>query len=428
MARASPRVAPITAKRMQRRVIEPGVLAGLGGRRLPHRQLGRILLRSRFPDGLPRPGRSAAGDPPVLSAGANAGSTGKHLSACRGHMDVLDARAAGTARSGSAGTVRGCWRLTDATATGWVSRPRCPRPQEYAAKLAVVQAAAAEAGENRGSITRRCIASRVTARRAARRGPCSTPKPSVAWARCARRSVAAKPVPCTLSGPHFDAFVNFVPDRHNRRAIEAAIAAVPDAVMTEGHCCGDLRGRWRPSWALRRRGDAPRGPRTRVRSGVPACGPLRVVGHPADRRLLNGRRGRPEPPGDQLSTGKQPRPAWLVLASTAAWSAQHGGHDSGEIAQAGHLRGPEFRAGPPSTTAICGSPNVAATIVVSMSRQARGTQSAPPSSGAARSIGSQGAESARVSGAPGCPRAGVRRPPSCATRCTSSLAAPWAPR
>ncbi|ETZ97437.1 hypothetical protein I545_6818 [Mycobacterium kansasii 662] len=33
-----------------------------------------------------------------------------------------------------------------------------------------------------------------------------------------------KPVPCNPLGAHFDAFVNFVPDRHNRRAIEAAIA------------------------------------------------------------------------------------------------------------------------------------------------------------------------------------------------------------
>lgn len=50
-------------------------------------------------------------------------------------------------------------------------------------------------------------------------------------------------------------------------------------------------------------------------------------------------------------------------------------------------------------------------MVVSMSRQACGTQSAPPSSAAARSIGSQGAELARVSGAPGLPARRCSSPP-----------------
>ena len=35
-------------------------------------------------------------------------------------------------------------------------------------------------------------------------------------------------------GEHFNALVNFVPDHYDRETMEEAIAAVPDAVMTEG--------------------------------------------------------------------------------------------------------------------------------------------------------------------------------------------------
>jgi phthiodiolone/phenolphthiodiolone dimycocerosates ketoreductase len=35
-------------------------------------------------------------------------------------------------------------------------------------------------------------------------------------------------------GEHFNALVDFVPDHYDRRTMQEAIAAVPDAVMTEG--------------------------------------------------------------------------------------------------------------------------------------------------------------------------------------------------
>lgn len=35
-------------------------------------------------------------------------------------------------------------------------------------------------------------------------------------------------------GEHYDAIVEFVPDRHDPEFVKAAIDAVPDAVMTEG--------------------------------------------------------------------------------------------------------------------------------------------------------------------------------------------------
>lgn len=49
--------------------------------------------------------------------------------------------------------------------------------------------------------------------------------PTEVW----RRAGAVHPL-----GDDFDAPVDFVPDRHDRAQLEAAIAAVPDAVMTDG--------------------------------------------------------------------------------------------------------------------------------------------------------------------------------------------------
>ena len=66
----------------------------------------------------------------------------------------------------------------------------------------------------------------------------------------------------------------------------------------------------------------------------------------------------------------------------------------------GRNRGPP---GLPSTTAVYSSPSGAAARVVSISRHTCGTQSAVASSASACSMGSQGAESASVSGDPALP-------------------------
>jgi phthiodiolone/phenolphthiodiolone dimycocerosates ketoreductase len=107
-------------------------------------------------------------------------------------------------------------------------------PQEYAAKLATVRAAAAEAGRNPASITPALHRFMVVgASEQEARAMLETKAirllglgaPADLW----RQAGAVHPL-----GEHFNALVDFVPDRHDRRTIEEAIAAVPDAVMTEG--------------------------------------------------------------------------------------------------------------------------------------------------------------------------------------------------
>ncbi len=107
-------------------------------------------------------------------------------------------------------------------------------PSEYADKLATVRAAAADAGRDPASITpalHRFTVIGATEQEA--RAMLETKAirllglgaPADLW----RQAGAVHPL-----GEHFNALVDFVPDRHDRRMIEEAIAAVPDAVMTEG--------------------------------------------------------------------------------------------------------------------------------------------------------------------------------------------------
>ena len=157
-------------------------------------------------------------------------------------------------------------------------------PQEYAAKLATVRAAAAEAGRNAASITpalHRFVV--VGASEQEARAMLETKAvrllglgaPADLW----RQAGAVHPL-----GEHFNALVDFVPDHYDRRAVEEAIAAVPDAVMTEGPLLWGTPEQVTAKLAgLRRCGPAPRDPRTRLGSGLPACGPLRTLGHRADR-------------------------------------------------------------------------------------------------------------------------------------------------
>ncbi|WP_262490872.1 LLM class flavin-dependent oxidoreductase [Mycobacterium simiae] len=158
--------------------------------------------------------------------------SGKHFRLDRATMDLAAPR----------GRVPEIWvaahgprmlRLTGRYGDGWYP-VSVVSPEEYAAKLAAVRAAAAEAGRHADSITpalHRFAVIGASEREA--RAMLDTKAirllglaaPADLW----RQAGAVHPL-----GAHFDTFVDFVPDRHSRQAIEAAIAAVPDAVMTEG--------------------------------------------------------------------------------------------------------------------------------------------------------------------------------------------------
>ena len=107
-------------------------------------------------------------------------------------------------------------------------------PQEYAAKLAAVRSAAAEAGRAAASITpalHRFVVFGSTEReardmldnRAIRL--LGLGAPADVW----HRAGVTHPL-----GEGFNAIVDFVPDRHDPAVVDEAIAAVPEQVMTEG--------------------------------------------------------------------------------------------------------------------------------------------------------------------------------------------------
>ena len=107
-------------------------------------------------------------------------------------------------------------------------------PQEYGEKLAAVRAAAVEAGRAAASITpalHRFVVFGSTEREAREMlnhraiRLLGLGAPAAVW----RRAGAVHPL-----GEDFNAIVDFVPDRHDRAVVEAAIAAVPEQVMTDG--------------------------------------------------------------------------------------------------------------------------------------------------------------------------------------------------
>jgi phthiodiolone/phenolphthiodiolone dimycocerosates ketoreductase len=124
-------------------------------------------------------------------------------------------------------------QLTGRYGDGWYPTA-VVSPQEYAAKLATVSAAAAEAGRSAAEITpalHRFVvfgASEPEAR-AMLETKVIRAMGLMASAELWRQSGAAHPF-----GEDFNALVDFVPDRYDRLTMEEAIAAVPAAVMTEG--------------------------------------------------------------------------------------------------------------------------------------------------------------------------------------------------
>jgi phthiodiolone/phenolphthiodiolone dimycocerosates ketoreductase len=107
-------------------------------------------------------------------------------------------------------------------------------PQEYATKLTAVRAAAAEAGRNAESIMPALhrfmvVAATEQAARAMLKTKVIRALGLMASADLWRQAGSAHPF-----GEHFNPLVDFVPDDYDRQTMEDAIAAVPDAVMTEG--------------------------------------------------------------------------------------------------------------------------------------------------------------------------------------------------
>lgn len=158
--------------------------------------------------------------------------SGKHYRLDRATMDLKPA----------SGRVPQIWiaghgprmlRLTGRYGDGWYPA-MVASPEEYAAKLKTVRAAAADAGRDPASITpalhRFIVVGRTEAEARAMLDTRAIRlfallAPADVW----RRAGTAHPF-----GDHFDPLVDFVPDRYPRRTIEEAIAAVPPGVITDG--------------------------------------------------------------------------------------------------------------------------------------------------------------------------------------------------
>jgi phthiodiolone/phenolphthiodiolone dimycocerosates ketoreductase len=124
-------------------------------------------------------------------------------------------------------------RLTGRYGDGWYPTT-VVSPQEYAEKLDAVRAAATEAGRSAASITpalHRFVVIGATEQETRKMLETKAIRafglmaPADVW----RRAGVVHPL-----GEHFNAVVDFVPDRYDRRMMEDAIAAVPEAVITEG--------------------------------------------------------------------------------------------------------------------------------------------------------------------------------------------------
>ena len=157
---------------------------------------------------------------------------GKHYRLERARMDLKPAR----------GKVPEIWiaghgprmlQLTGRYGDGWYPTS-VVSPQEYAAKLATVRAAAAEAGRDPDSITpalHRFMVVGASEREA--RAMLNTKiiraLGLMASAELWRQAGAVHPL-----GEDFNALFDFVPDHYDRQTMDEAIAAVPEAVLTEG--------------------------------------------------------------------------------------------------------------------------------------------------------------------------------------------------
>ena len=123
--------------------------------------------------------------------------------------------------------------LTGRYGDGWYPTT-VASPAEYAAKLAAVRAAAAEAGRDPASITpalHRFMVVGATEQEA--RSMLET-KVIRALALMAPAALWEQAGTVHPFGSHFNALVDFVPGDYDRKTMDQAIAAVPTALVTEG--------------------------------------------------------------------------------------------------------------------------------------------------------------------------------------------------
>ena len=178
-------------------------------------------------------------------------------------------------------------RLTGRYGDGWYPTT-VVSPQEYAAKLATVRAAAAEAGRNAAAITpalHRFMV--VAASEQEARAMLETKVIRALGLMAPCRSVAAMPEPCTLSGStSMRSSISCPTTTTARRWTRLSPPCrPPDDRGTPA--VGYSRTNRGQAAGLRRRGTAPRGSRTCLRSGLQTRSSLWTLGHRADRPVTS---------------------------------------------------------------------------------------------------------------------------------------------
>lgn len=167
-----------------------------------------------------------------LSAQSPITFSGRHFRLERATMDLRPARDR-VPEIWVAGHGPRMLQLTGRYGDGWYPTT-VVSPREYATKLAAVHAAASEAGRDPAVITPALHRFTVIARTEQEARAMLATKairslglmaPADVW----RQAGAVHPF-----GEHFNALVDFVPDRYDRRTLDEAIAAVPAALMAEG--------------------------------------------------------------------------------------------------------------------------------------------------------------------------------------------------
>ncbi|WP_235683607.1 LLM class flavin-dependent oxidoreductase [Mycolicibacterium fluoranthenivorans] len=167
-----------------------------------------------------------------LSANEPITFSGKHFRLDHARMELKPARGR-TPQIWVAGHGARMLGLTGRYGDGWYPTA-VVSPQEYATKLATVRAAARDAGRDPAAITPALHRFAVIAHteheaRAMLETKAIRSLGLMAPAEVWRQAGAVHPF-----GEHFNALVEFVPDRYDRRTIDEAIAAVPAALMAEG--------------------------------------------------------------------------------------------------------------------------------------------------------------------------------------------------
>jgi phthiodiolone/phenolphthiodiolone dimycocerosates ketoreductase len=163
--------------------------------------------------------------------------TGKHFRLDRALMDLSPPHAR-TPHIWIAGHGPRMLRLTGQYGDGWLPT-MVGSPQEYKAKLEVIRAAAREAGRDPAAITpalHQFVAVAPTKREA--RAILQTKLARFATLIGTPAHVWSKIGVAHPFGEHFRGYVDFVPERYDRRTLDEAIAAVPPQLVGHGFVIG----------------------------------------------------------------------------------------------------------------------------------------------------------------------------------------------